>query len=67
MAVERELRVGKKYINVFSLRMEELRRAVETGNAVLRAEQEVLRVKRDIARLEEEMGLQAWLLAAWEE
>ena len=25
--MERELRVGKKYINVFSLRMEELRRA----------------------------------------
>ena len=67
VAVERELRVGKKYINVFSLRMEELRRAVETGNAVLRAEQEVLRVKRDIARLEEEMGLQAWLLAAQKE
>ena len=67
VAVERELRVGKKYINVFSLRMEELRRAVETGNAVLRAEQEVLRVKRDIARLEEEMGLQTWLLAAQKE
>ena len=67
MAVERELRVGKKYITVFSLRMEELRRAVKTGNAVLRAEQEVLRVKRDIARLEEEMGLQAWLLAAQKE
>ena len=34
VAVERELRVGQKYINVFSLRMEELRRVVETGNAV---------------------------------
>ena len=53
--------VGKKYIHVFSLRMEELRRAVETDNAVLRAEQGVARVQQDIARLKEEMELQELL------
>ena len=59
--------VGKKYIHVFSLRMEELRRAVETDNAVLRAEQGYCGVLRVIARLKEEMELQARLLAAREE
>ena len=58
--------VGREYFGVFSLRMEELRRAVETDNSVLRAEQEVLRVQQDIARLKEEMGIQARLLAVRE-
>ena len=50
--------VGREYFGVFSLRMEELRRAVDTENAVLRAEQGVLRMQQDIARLKKETVLQ---------
>ena len=67
VAVERERWVAKKYVTVFSMRMKELRRAVDIENAVLCAEQGVLRVQQDIARLKEAMGLQARLLAAREE
>ena len=67
VAVERERWVAEKYVTVFSMRMKELRRAVETDNAVLRAEQGVVRVQQNIARLKEEMELQARLLAAREE
>ena len=49
------------------MRMKELRRAVNIEKAVLCAEQGVLRVQQDIARLKEEMELQARLLAAREE
>ena len=67
VAIERERWVAKKYVTVFSMRMKELRRAVNIENVVLCAEREVLRVQQDIARLKEEMELQARLLAAREE